>query len=62
MGRAPRRVELDPKQLSLEFARSVTEKSIDSADWVARNGEYSLYRTLTTMYPKVSHRRDPEEE
>ena len=43
----------NPKELAAEFACAVTEHSTNEADWVARNGDESLFRTLQRMLPEV---------
>ena len=43
----------NPKDLAAEFACAVTEHSTNEADWVARNGDESLFQTLQRMLPEV---------
>ena len=43
----------NPKAFSAEFACAVTEASTNQSDWVARNGEESLFSTLERMFPEV---------
>ncbi len=46
-------IEENPKQLALAFAAAVTVHSPSYRDWVARNGEESLFRTLHRILPEV---------
>lgn len=46
------RVE-DPKKLAVDFATSVTVESSRGGDWVARNGDESLFSTLRRILPQV---------
>ena len=54
----------NPKEVAAEFACAVTVPSSNQSDWVARNGNESLFRTLRRMIPEVgnfstlSHVRD----
>ena len=50
--RRPPLVE-NPKQLAAQFACAVTEPSPSPTDWVARNGEQTIFRTLQKMLPEV---------
>ena len=46
----------NPKEFAATFAHSVTAPSDNNVDWVARNGEESLFRTLQRVIPEVSYR------
>lgn len=43
----------DPKRLAADFAAAVTTQSTRGGDWVARNGEESLFSTLRKILPQV---------
>jgi hypothetical protein len=43
----------NPKDLAAEFACAVTVYSENQSDWVARNGNESIYRTLRRILPEV---------
>jgi hypothetical protein len=43
----------NPKDLAADFACAVTEASSNQSDWVARNGEESLFSTLQRIIPEV---------
>jgi hypothetical protein len=45
----------NPKDLAAEFACAVTVYSANQSDWVARNGEESIYRTLRRVLPEVGN-------
>ena len=45
----------NPKELAADFACTVTECSSNSMDWVARNGDESLFQTLKMILPEVSY-------
>ena len=44
----------NPKELAAEFSNAVTEHSSNPMDWVARNGDESLFQTLKKIVPEVS--------
>ena len=50
--RRPPLVE-NPKQLAAQFACAVTEASPNPTDWVARNGDQTIFRVLQKMLPEV---------
>jgi hypothetical protein len=50
--RKERRITTDPKQLAAEFALAVTVQASE-VDWIAKNGEESLFSTLRRIYPEV---------
>ncbi len=43
----------NPKDLAAEFACAVTVYSANQSDWVARNGDESIYQTLRRILPEV---------
>ena len=43
----------DPKHLGMAYAYAVTVRSSDKMQWVARNGEYSLFESLQRALPQV---------
>jgi hypothetical protein len=43
----------NPKELAADFACTVTEYSSNNTDWVARNGDESLFSTLKIILPEV---------
>lgn len=43
----------DPKLLGLAYACAVTVTSSDKMQWVARNGDYSLFESLQRALPEV---------
>ncbi len=43
----------NPKDLAAQFACAVTIYSANQSDWVARNGNESIYRTLRRILPEV---------
>ena len=47
----------DPKKLAAAFACAVTAHSAKGGDWVARNGEESLFSTLRRILPQASFSR-----
>ena len=51
-----RAIIVNPKELAAEFANAVTEYSSNQMDWVARNGDESLFSTLTRIMPEVFFR------
>jgi hypothetical protein len=46
-----------PMELSKSFALAVTEETCQDHGWIAKNGEYSLFRTLQRMLPQVRLQR-----
>ena len=54
-GKAGRRGPIieDPKRLAADFAEAVTTPSSRGGDWVARNGDESLFSTLRRVLPQV---------
>ena len=44
----------NPKELAGEFACAVTEHSTNHLDWVARNGDESLFHTLQRIVPEAN--------
>jgi hypothetical protein len=45
----------NPKEFAAEFAHAVTVPSTNESDWVARNGNESLFRTLQHIIPEVGY-------
>ncbi len=43
----------NPKEVAAEFACAITVPSSNQSDWVARNGNESLFRTLRRIIPEV---------
>lgn len=43
----------NPRQLAAFFARCVTAEATSSSDWVAKNGDSSLFKILQRMLPEV---------
>ena len=44
----------NPRELAGDFACAVTEHSTNQMDWVARNGDESLFQTLQRIVPEVN--------
>ncbi len=57
MGRP--RATVTTREFSAAFANSVTIRSTNQYDWVARRGAHSVYALLSRLVPKVHARRCP---
>ena len=44
----------NPKEVAVAFAIAVTAKNETPGNWVARNGEESIFKTLQRILPQVS--------
>ncbi len=51
----PSRIVLleNPVELAIAFAKVVTQESDNTEDWVARNGDRSIFSALRLVLPEV---------
>ena len=55
-GKLPRPVLLEiPSEFAIAFANIATQASENPDDWVARNGNMSIFSALESVFPEVSH-------
>jgi hypothetical protein len=45
----------NPADLAIAFANVVTYESANADDWVARNGDRSIFSALRLVLPEVRH-------